>query len=161
MAFLNDLVRQVREQHGLSLEGVAAAADLSITSIHRYEQGDREVSLRYYRSLFSMTGDRRLLQYFSPPLAEAVCSAAARQDTSGKRRPPPGDPKDLLSRELIALAGLTKAAQYIETIVADGLVDESDHQAVLHLQRKHEEVRAIMDAADRALVAFLEDVNKS
>jgi transcriptional regulator with XRE-family HTH domain len=165
MALINDIVRQAREQSQLTLEACAGFSDYSITQIHRYEQGECEVSFRYVSRLFAATGDRRLLACFSPGAAEILDQrlASARDDKRGEmqsatpsaqRTPPPGDPADLLRRELDALRQLTDAAQYVQQIVGDGLVDETDNIAIGQLLAKHDQVAAIMSACDRALIAY-------
>lgn len=158
MAFLNELVRTIRERHNFTLEQVAAISDLATCTVNRYELGEREVSFRYVRHLFAATGDMQLLRYFSAGVADALCTAQSRQQPAPKRQPPPDGPQDLLARELEAIGDLTQAAKYIERIVRDGRVDQSDHQAILNLHKQHEEVRAIMDAADRSLTAWAENV---
>ena len=37
MSFINDLIRTVRQDHGLTLENVAEGTDFSVSAISRYE----------------------------------------------------------------------------------------------------------------------------
>jgi transcriptional regulator with XRE-family HTH domain len=162
MAFSNDLARQVREQSNLCLEVVAQASDVSAKAISRYEHGERELTLRYFRALWLLTRDMRLLRYLDCDLprqlqtAGSTAESPAQPQAPARRTPPAGDPRDLLARELKAVEELVAAAQYVQRIVVDGHVDESDHTAIGNLMAKHDEVRAIVDACDRALMQYRE-----
>lgn len=166
MSLLNDLVRQVRETHSLTLEAVALGSDISTSAINRYELGQVEVPFRYVRSLFSMTGDLRILRYFSPQIAEVFCCIQHQQQCQPvpgnggkpKRTPPAGDPADLLPRELDLLDGLAKTVRYVQRITADGRIDASDDSAIGNVLKGHERMREVADEVDRALIALRDRV---
>lgn len=171
MSLINDLVRQAREAAQLTMEACSGISDYSVTQIHRYEQGECEVSFRYVSRLFAATGDRRLLMCFNSTVAELIAQMNRPQPPAQPAEPAAGrypaarpvasahagDPRDLIRRELEALEELTRAARYVQQIVGDGAVDESDNVAIGQLLHKHEHVVAIIEACDRALVGYRDE----
>jgi len=153
MGFLNELCRQVREQHNICLEGIGRTCDMATSSICRYELGEREVPFRYVRALWWVTKDARLLHFFDPDIAKAL-DQQKRSRPAAKRVAPAGDPKDLLPAELAAVKELAEAAEYVNRIVIDGKVDDTDNLAIGNLLHKHAQIRELLDATDAALVAF-------
>ena len=160
MAFANELIRTVREQSQMTLEGVSLYADFALSTIHKYEQGQSEVPARYVRSLYQITGDLRLARYMFP----AMSFDAPRRSKAAEKKapvPPPGDPRKSNEELLNAIQDLADVAKCNNLIFQDGAVTAADTAAILKqqtcgervieiLQRHFRNMDAARDAAEKA-----------
>lgn len=160
MGFINQLIRDVREKRDLTLEAAALHCDCSVSAISRWELGEREVPARYVRALFSLTRDLRLVQYIDPACQQIMVPSGSVNGKVSARTPPAGDPRDVLPKVIAATRKLTAALEYAERIVRDGLVDESDDQAILASQRSTCEVVALINAYNQAIMAWRDQAEK-
>ena len=157
MPLENEVARDVRISRGWKLEAVAHLTGYSVSHISAIELGQRRAVPLYLRALWQATLDLRIPQTVAPNVVEVIRQALlsdlpATPPQTPERVPPPGDPRELLSRLLAAMSEFTKVAQYAEQIVRDGKIDESDDTAITsYLGHSNHVVQAIADA-NRALM---------
>jgi len=155
MSYLSELLATVRNEHNMTLEFCASAADISKSQINRWELGETEPWARYLRALFRLTGDPRLAQYVHPNMALVHLMQAPAPPVA-----PPGDPAESTEELLSAIEELTKVAKYTHGILKDGQVDDHDDTAILNLQKRSQRVLEIIQVNQRNIAAWREQADR-
>jgi len=158
LGYGNDLARRVREDHSLTQDNVGRAADLAESSICRAELGERELTARHLRALYALTHDLRVIQYICPGLSieQEGCSRSPIATTS-VRTPPAGNPLGSNEKLLAAIELLAAAAKYNAKTLADGVIDDADHDMIANEQKHLNDVSAIIAEHQRNLAAWIDE----
>ena len=155
MGRINELIRNVREHYGLTLEHMATVSDCSVSAISRYELGEREVSARYLRSLFTVTRAGCLVGWFDGQLYEAL------QHRAPAPVPPPKDINEILPLAIEAMKRDVARLEYVQRIVNDGKVDEeSDGEAIDQALAEGAASRLMSAELERSLLYWRHQSNR-
>jgi len=144
-SFVRDLIRQSREQAGLTLKQVAFASGYSPSAIHQYECGHLTVPADYLPGLFRATRDVRLIQFVCPGIKLEPVPRS--QSPDRPTRTPPQQAPNPQKTNAALLTGIEKLAQvarYNQRVLEDGVVDEADHHSILAEQDLLNEVAGII-----------------
>lgn len=169
VAYINTLIRTVREDRGLTLSAIEITTHYAQSTIHDWEHGRGKVDPDYLSRLFQLTGDLRILQFFAPGISGLACDCSAcrtkrpaqcgagTQPVNGSAPVPP--PLDLRRANQITLGAIEefcKYAKFIDHIAADGVVCDKDDDSIARLGAHGNNVRDALTVLDRS-IAYLRD----
>jgi len=162
MPFANEVIREVRLSNNIKLESLSRCMGYSTSQINAVENGDRRATIKFVRSMFHATGDLRLVELIAPGVAAQLAeSATLKRKNRPTRTPPPGDPKQLLPELLSVLEACTAATRYVEQIVRDGRVDESDDTAIAGFMERSNSAVKLLAKANRAMIAWRDETERA
>ncbi len=156
------LLVKVCKERGVTAEALANRSGYDDKSIYRYFAGERTIPSTVFRAAFELSHDLRLLGLITGtvPIAYQVArfAPAGCPGNGGGARPEPvriPPVEQLLSETCDALKHVADAITYMEKILRDGRLDDTDRNAVDKFKRHSADSRRLLATVDAALEAHL------
>jgi len=152
MALSNEVAREARERHCITLAQAAVITGYSKSHIQAIEAGDRTPNPEYLSGLFRATFDCTLPQLIDPYYPARI------EQLNGMSRPhpiaPPGDPTKLLAQEIESNKKHAHLLKLIYDIARDGHVNEKDAPVVADYMKLNAELIEQLARTAAAIVAL-------
>lgn len=168
MSYDATLLKTVIEDHGVTVQALAARSGYDDKSIYRYLLGERTLPSNVLRAAFELTRDMRLPGLIFGCVAigiacgkcAAKCAAAAEgaEAKSTPQRVPPLP--DAMAAVLAAIERAAASGKYMHQIVRDGKFDASDMMASEKFERDATEAEKQLQIAVAAIRHYRQEVAK-
>lgn len=153
MALSNEIVREVRQSLGLTIDQVSYATGFSKSHCHAIELGFRVASPEFlaglHRVALRMAGDLRIIQLIDSRIGHLAIPQT--QDPQ-----PPGCPMELILAEIEANKQQATMLEYLYRIARDGRVDESDDTAIANYLKHSNDLICLHQRSAAAIMQLRE-----
>ena len=166
MPYDASLLKTVIEDHGITVQALAARSGYDDKSIYRYLLGERTLPSNVLRAAFELTKDMRLPGLiFGGVVIGIVCGKCAARCAAGGDETKPTPQRvpplpDAMAAVLVAIERAAASGKYMHEIARDGKFDASDMMAAEKFERDATEAEKHLQIAVAAIRHYRQEVAK-